>query len=201
MTEIWRPIPGQSGYEVSDLGRVLTHKPCRNLPTPRLMKVRLDSHGYPIVGLTTGRTTRKFKVHSLVLLAFVGPRPSGADARHLDGSRDNNRLSNLSWGSRSDNLRDSVGHGTHPQSRKQTCPKGHPFDVKTERQRRCSICDKARFRSCPPEVSRANYRNRHPERFAIRAWAAENGLPVSNFGPIRKSVMSAYLAAHEEAAA
>jgi len=56
-------------------------------------------------------TTRT--VHRLVLEAFVGKCPKGMECRHLDGNSLNNNINNLCWGTRSENQRDSVKHGTH----------------------------------------------------------------------------------------
>lgn len=46
--------------------------------------------------------------HQLVVLAFDGPAPSPAhtDIRHLDLCSSNNRLTNLEWGTRADNMMD-----------------------------------------------------------------------------------------------
>jgi hypothetical protein len=52
-------------------------------------------------------------VHQLVLEAFVGPRPPGMDALHGPGRHLDNRLVNLSWGSKSKNCgEDRVRDGT-----------------------------------------------------------------------------------------
>lgn len=51
------------------------------------------------------------RVHTLVLRAFVGPRPEGTDVAHGDGNPANNALSNLRYASRSDNNKDVVFHG------------------------------------------------------------------------------------------
>lgn len=51
-------------------------------------------------------------VHRLVLEAFVGACPhSEWEGCHGDGNSANNRLSNLRWGSKSDNATDKIGHG------------------------------------------------------------------------------------------
>jgi len=42
----------------------------------------------------------------------VGPCPEGHVTRHLNGDPTDNRLENLRWGTRSENQRDSVKHGT-----------------------------------------------------------------------------------------
>lgn len=53
-------------------------------------------------------------VHRLVLEAFVGFSEPGHECRHGDRDTTNNRLSNLSWGTRSQNAEDRRKHGTMP---------------------------------------------------------------------------------------
>lgn len=118
-TEHWKAVPGYEGlYEVSDLGRVRSLDrvvPVRlksGLTERRLPGVDLrpgtDSAGYQSVVLGKNKS---FRVHWLVLLAFVGPCPDGFHRLHNDGDRANNALSNLRYGSRSDNVRDMFTHG------------------------------------------------------------------------------------------
>lgn len=104
MAERWLPIPGLERYEVSDLGRV--RRAGRSPRNP-------DNHnGYPRFQFRRqgGRRQHLF-VHVAVLLAFVGPRPPGHDARHLDGNPSNCVLSNLAWGTKLENMRDRDRHG------------------------------------------------------------------------------------------
>ena len=105
--------------EASNFGNVRSLvKSCRGgtvtRDNPRLLKQRLDDDGYPVVSIR--RVGRKhssvFRVHGLVLSAFVGPRPDGMECRHLDGNRQNNLLRNLRWGTRLENKKDSIRHGT-----------------------------------------------------------------------------------------
>lgn len=147
-TETWRPVPGYEGrYDVSDLGRVRSWLPYHGLATPRLMNATPDDRGYPVIQLFGGPRTIARKVHRLVLETFVGPRPEGFDTRHLDGDTSNNRLSNLRYGTRSENNFDAVRHGTHRAAAKTHCVRGHSLaDAivrKTgtgRRQRQCREC-------------------------------------------------------------
>jgi hypothetical protein len=95
LPENWKHVAKDTRYEVSDLGNV------RFRGQPIIPGIRKD--GYPMVspGL----------VHRLVLTAFEGP-PNGRVCRHLDGTRTNNNLSNLKWGTYKDNHDDSKQHGT-----------------------------------------------------------------------------------------
>jgi hypothetical protein len=110
MTEEWRNVVGFEGlYQVSDLGRVKRldhHRDGRHL-CEKILKATPTGDGHLQVGLgADGAKVRKFTVHSLVLLAFVGPRPFGAQGRHLDDDPANNRLDNLAWGTPKDNAAD-----------------------------------------------------------------------------------------------
>ena len=107
LQEVWLPIPGWEGkYEVSDQGRV---KSFRKYPEGRILKPgRYTKSGH--VSVSLGRNNMQ-PVHLLVLRAFIGPLPRGTETRHLNGVADDNRLSNLCYGTRSKNLVDAQIHG------------------------------------------------------------------------------------------
>jgi hypothetical protein len=100
------------------------------------------------LGAPSSRTVR---IHQLVLLAFVGPKPPGMQTRHLDGDKTNNRLTNLVYGTPSENQRDNVRLGVHPNTRKTECKRGHLLDaaniVVRGRWRECRACKVIRERS------------------------------------------------------
>ncbi len=58
-----------------------------------------------------------FRVHRLVLEAFVGLRPDGLECCHEDGDKTNNRLGNLRWDTKLANAADKKRHGTGAGSR------------------------------------------------------------------------------------
>lgn len=127
--EEWRAVPGYEGlYEVSNEGRVRSMKR-RGTSGKVLAHKRAQRGGYLTVSLLRHceQTTRP--VHSLVLEAFVGPRPAGAEIRHLDGDPTNARLGNLAYGTHSENARDKRAHGTDHNVAKRNCPQGHPYDA------------------------------------------------------------------------
>lgn len=47
-----------------------------------------------------------YQVHQLVMSAFVGPTPYGKEILHADGNPANNKLENLRYGTRSENILD-----------------------------------------------------------------------------------------------
>ena len=110
MIETFEPIPEWSNYEVSNLGRV------RNIKFNRVLRPSLKRCGggikYPFVWLSQDGRRLQIAVHQLVLQVFVGPRPIGYHCRHKDGDPTNVCLSNLVYGTPSDNKEDSIEHQT-----------------------------------------------------------------------------------------
>ena len=85
-----------------------------NRSTEKIMKIELDKNGYKRVSLQTIDGKQKhYKIHILKASVFLfGPNPLSANiVRHLDDCKTNNALTNLAWGTRSDNAQDSIRNG------------------------------------------------------------------------------------------
>lgn len=104
MTEEWREIPGWPGYEASSLGRVRSTRGIKAFFRDRkgYLKVKLWSHCKP----------KNLMVSGLVALTFHGAAPANHVTRHRNGINDDNRSSNLLYGTSSENERDKFLHGT-----------------------------------------------------------------------------------------
>jgi hypothetical protein len=74
------------------------------------MRPRKDKDGYMNVRLISSEKKVLFRVHRLVLVAFVGPCPEGHEACHNNGIRHDNRLENLRWGTPAENREDAYKH-------------------------------------------------------------------------------------------
>jgi len=83
---------------------------------------------YPVLDVVIDGVPRQRTVHSLVALAFLGPRPPGIQARHLDDDVLNNVASNLTYGTASDNGHDAVRNGRNRNANKSKCPTGHAYE-------------------------------------------------------------------------
>lgn len=81
-----------------------------------LRKVSSRPHvrsGHLQVNLKGGLATKVcHAVHQLVASAFFGPPPPKMEVRHLNGIPHDNRIENLRYGTRKENIRDGVNHGT-----------------------------------------------------------------------------------------
>lgn len=99
-------------YQVSDSGRVRRIKAGKNTKIGKILKPGLDRHGYPFVILFRQGMGTQIPIHQLVIQAFVGHCPDGYEVRHIDGNPLNNKLSNLQYGTHSQNMLDRNKHGT-----------------------------------------------------------------------------------------
>jgi hypothetical protein len=114
MNERWVIIAGFPSYEVSSFGRVRSLFNSNNNARrePLLLKPTVNREGYQRYALRIDREQRHRFAQRLVLESFVGPCPTGMECRHLDGNPSNNRLGNLAWGTKQQNMGDQRAHGT-----------------------------------------------------------------------------------------
>jgi len=112
MTEVWKEIKGFNGfYEVSNLGRVRSYRG-RNtrLREPHILVggyYRRSSNNflpyrYALL-YKNGQNINK-KISALVLEAFIGKRPKNYESSHLNGDCCDDRLTNLAWETRQQNI-------------------------------------------------------------------------------------------------
>jgi hypothetical protein len=103
MVEIWKDIPGFLEYQVSNLGRVKSFKGKKE----KILRPFYTGSGYLQVGLTQcGRQNLKY-VHRLVLWAFEG-HPKGRQCDHINMIKDDNRIENLRWVTRKQNMKNTI---------------------------------------------------------------------------------------------
>ncbi len=128
------PIPGYSGYVATSEGYIVSFWHRVSGGHKRGSTCAIGDDGVPLrdfdrghrnggpsgyrtvcVKQDDGRMRNRY-VHELVLLAFVGPRPSADhEALHGDANRANNRIDNLRWGTVQENADDRERHGHVPR--------------------------------------------------------------------------------------
>lgn len=78
-----------------------------NLKSQEWWKLGIRNIGYENIKLCKNNVTYHFLIHRLVAEAFI-PNPNNLpEVNHKDKNRQNNRVENLEWSSRVDNLYDS----------------------------------------------------------------------------------------------
>ena len=100
MKELWKDIKEYVGrYQVSNFGRV------RNIVTGKILKIRIGTPGYYIVGLSKNAINKNYFIHRLLGFAFLKNHSKiRNDINHKDCNKLNNNLDNLEWCTRSENL-------------------------------------------------------------------------------------------------
>lgn len=153
----WISIPGFNEYWINAQADVLSR---RQNKIGKILKTRPDEKGYLRVTLYDAEGDPKtFKVHNLVALVFLGPRPDGLVTRHWDGNNVNNVPSNLFYGTYTENAFDQVRHGTHPEASRTRCDQGHEFTPQNTMRRKTKHGDVRKCKECH-RITMARYRAR-----------------------------------------
>ena len=141
MKEKWVRINTIEGYEDvkdyyylsnSDEDKII------NKNTGKQMKIGFDKDGYKIIGLMTINGKQKIcKIHVIKAKAFIfGPNTLGYNiVRHLNDIKTDNALTNLAWGTQSDNMRDCIRNGSF--NYKSAAKNGKKGAKKTSKPVRC----------------------------------------------------------------
>lgn len=129
--EFWRPINGFPGYDVSSNGRVgswWTIGPGKGNrkgdgtfgsggyvigSLRRVLSQHFDKRGYARVGIWQRGAVNPsvITVHRLVAIAFRCNEQNKPQVNHLNAVRMDNRLDNLQWATRSENIRHAYAAG------------------------------------------------------------------------------------------
>lgn len=125
LAEEWKDIPGfENFYEVSNLGKVRGKtrsvikiyddlRTIKQTYKARVLNGHKNKEGYTYFALSNNGKIYRYCIATLILTAFVGPRPQDKEACHNDGNNQNDTLSNLRWDTHQNNVNDRILHGTY----------------------------------------------------------------------------------------
>ncbi|ANO57960.1 HNH endonuclease [Lactobacillus phage P1] len=116
--EIWRTYPEFGFIQGSDFGRVRTVeryvkvKNGKRLIKGRILKPQRDKSGYMYVCFSADGKQVTKKVHRIIAGCFLDNPDDLPEVNHKNAVRTDNRVENLEWVTRQDNIayRDKLGH-------------------------------------------------------------------------------------------
>ncbi len=129
--EIWKDIPDYVGlYQASNLGRIKSLAKWKNHPhsgmsfcKEKIISEIQSKNRYHKVCLWKNGIKKSFMVHRLVAFCFIENPKMLKEINHINGLKDDNRVENLEWCTRSENVQHAFDNGlakkgeNHPDSR------------------------------------------------------------------------------------
>ena len=105
--ECWKTIVGFEDYEISDTGRVKSHKYNRET----ILKPRITHDGYVWYSLTKNGKGHTKRANRLVAEAFIPNPENKRTVNHIDGNKLNNSVDNLEWATKEEQMKHAYDTG------------------------------------------------------------------------------------------
>ena len=105
--EKWKEVENLPKYFISNFGNVRSIKRKYEI----IMKPSFVNNKYTILTLSKpGEKRKRYLVHRLVAKAFISNPGGKLQVNHIDGNTKNNRVENLEWCTKSENLKHAYIH-------------------------------------------------------------------------------------------
>lgn len=111
--EIWKDAIGYNGYMVSSLGNVRTkaRKTLKGFVKAKELKIWNGNNKYPRVNIQVDGKSKSVCVHRLVAETFLDNPLNKPQVNHINGIKSDNRLQNLEWATRFENMKHAYDTG------------------------------------------------------------------------------------------
>nr|DAW32494.1 MAG TPA: homing endonuclease [Caudoviricetes sp.] len=124
MKEIWKDVPNYEGiYQVSNLGRIKSLYFTSNIYKKKfykekILKPKKGKDNSLRIELWKDKKHKTVLLHRLIATTFMENLiDTNMTVNHKNGNRLDNRVENLEWLSRADNIRYGFQNGQYPQAR------------------------------------------------------------------------------------
>jgi hypothetical protein len=100
-----KEIKGYEKYIISNKGDIYIKE------TMQKMGTYLSNNGYLRIGLTKDNKKTNFLVHRLVAISYLENIDNKIQVNHINGIKTDNRLDNLEWATREENMQHAYKNG------------------------------------------------------------------------------------------
>lgn len=107
LQEEWKEI---NGYKISNYGKVIGKN-------GKLLSANISNHGYINCSINMGEPYGKVEgMHRIIAIAFIPNPDNKSDVNHKDANKTNNRVDNLEWATRKENMQHSSINRLNPST-------------------------------------------------------------------------------------
>lgn len=150
--EIWKDIPNNPFYQVSNFGNVRSvprrvnsavQKSGVRLKKQMILKSFDNGRGYRVVTTQSNNQKKNFYIHRIVAECFIENSNNLPQVNHIDGDKSNNHYTNLEWCTADQNITHAmetglIRHGENAPNVKLT--ERDVLDILTAHSQNPSIC-------------------------------------------------------------
>lgn len=106
-----KDIKGYEGlYFVNEIGEVFSY-PKKTRKGIRKLLTNKHKQGYLLIDLCKNGKIKKHSVHRLVAISFLDNVENKEQVNHINGNKEDNRVENLEWNTRSENQKHAIKTG------------------------------------------------------------------------------------------